>query len=367
MDEGRRVNTTSPLWPGVPLALASALLFGLTAPLSKVLLVQMDAFALAAVLYLGAGCGLALTLLVRIRGGRLSSEAKLTRAQAPRLAAVALFGGILGPALLMLGIQGVPASAASLLLNLEGIATMLIAWVVFRENADARIIIGAAAILLGAVILSWSGGVGAMPSGGSLLIAAACLCWGIDNNLSRGLSGSDPVQVAMVKCLVAGPVNLGLSLLTGGMLPPLPAIAAAALVGYICIGLSLVLFLFGLRHLGAARTGAYYSVAPFFGALLSLALLDEPLTMQLVLAGLLMAIGLALHLFENHSHEHLHEDMEHDHAHVHDAHHQHAHDGPVREPHSHIHRHARLAHSHAHFPDLHHRHGHAAPVDKDAQ
>lgn len=162
----------------------------------------------------------------------------------------------------------------------------------------------------------------------------------------------------MLKGLVAGTTNLTLSLLVGAAWPTATLVAGGALNGFLGVGVSLVLFMLALRHLGAARTGAYFSLAPFVGAVLSLLLLREPLTWQLVAAGLLMALGLYLHLTERHAHEHLHEAVEHEHPHVHDAHHQHAHDGPVTEPHTHWHRHEPMRHSHAHYPDLHHRHSH---------
>ena len=193
---------------------------------------------------------------------------------------------------------------------------------------------------------------------GGLLIAGACLCWGIDNNLTRKLSSADPVQIAMIKGLVAGATNLGLALALGASLPGYGFVAAGALVGFLGVGVSLVMFMLALRHLGTARTGAYFSLAPFIGAVLALALFREPLTLQLVAAGVLMAIGLWLHLAERHEHDHTHTELVHEHAHVHDAHHQHPHDGPVSEPHSHPHRHTAIRHSHPHYPDLHHRHQH---------
>jgi drug/metabolite transporter (DMT)-like permease len=264
---------------------------------------------------------------------------------------------MLGPLLLMLGLSQTTASSGSLLLNLEGLATMGIAWVVFRENVDRRLLAGAAAILAGALLLSWSAD-GARLDLGSVLIAAACLCWGIDNNLTRKLSSADPVQIAMFKGLVAGSTNATLALSLGVGVPGPGLAAASATVGFFGIGVSLVMFMLGLRHLGTARTGAYFSLAPFIGAVLGLILFREPATPQLVLAGLLMVIGLWLHLAERHEHEHAHEALEHEHAHVHDSHHQHSHDGVVTEPHSHWHRHAPMRHKHPHYPDLHHRHGH---------
>jgi len=269
-----------------------------------------------------------------------------------------LFGGILGPLFLMFGLSLTSASSGSLLLNLEGLATMAIAWVAFRENVDPKLLLGAAAIFAGAIVLAWNGRGLSLDLGG-LLVAAACVAWGIDNNLTRKLSAADPVQIAMVKGLVAGTTNLVLAVAAGATMPSAGFVAAGATVGFLGIGVSLVLFMLGLRYLGAARTGAYFSLAPFIGTVLALALLGEPITVQLAIAGALMAFGLWSHLVEHHEHQHQHEPLEHEHAHIHDAHHQHHHDEPVTEPHSHWHRHNAIRHAHPHYPDLHHRHRHS--------
>lgn len=344
----------SPLSPGVYLALASAALFGATPPLSKLLLETVHPFMLAGILYLGAGVGLALTRLFR---RSREAEARLAPRDLPWLALAIGMGGVAGPVLLMVGLTLTTASNAALLLNLEGLATMAIAWLAYKENVDRRLLFGAFAILAGAVLLSWEGQ-GISFSLGALLVAGACFAWGLDNNFTRKISAADPVTIAMLKGLVAGSVNLVLALVAGASFPSTVAMGAAAAVGFLGIGVSLVLFILGLRHLGTARTGAYYSLAPFIGAILAIVALGEPLTTRLLIAGVLMGIGLWLHLSERHEHEHEHDAMEHEHSHVHDEHHQHTHDGPVTEPHSHWHRHEPLRHSHPHYPDLHHRHGH---------
>jgi drug/metabolite transporter (DMT)-like permease len=341
-------------------ALLAALLFGASTPFAKALLGQTAPLMLAALLYLGSGLGLAVVLLLRRARGGAAMEASLRRADLPRLAAVVLLGGALGPALLMFGLARVPAATASLLLNAEGIATMAIAWIVFRENADRRILLGALAILAGAAILSWQPGAAVPLSRGALLILGACLAWGLDNNLSRSLSAADPVQISMIKGLAAGATNLLLALTQHTPLPDAPVVLSAAAIGLLGYGASLVLFMRGLRALGAARTGAYFSLAPFIGATIAVLFFGDPLSGRLILAGLLMGFGLSLHLAERHAHQHTHEEMEHEHAHVHDAHHQHEHGpgDPAGEPHSHAHRHQPLTHAHAHYPDIHHRHRH---------
>jgi drug/metabolite transporter (DMT)-like permease len=348
-------SNLSHLWPGVPLALASALSFGASTPLSKILLVSVNPQLLAGLLYLGAGIGLGGVHLTRSALGVSTREAQLSKGDMPWLGAVILFGGIIGPLLLMLGLFRTKATSGALLLNLESLATMGLAWLVFRENVDRRLLLGAFAILAGAIILSWEGQ-GVDLNAGAGLIAAACLAWGVDNNLTRKLSAADPVMIAMIKGLVAGTVNVGLALFLDAALPSVGIIGAAATVGFIGIGVSLVLFVLGLRHLGAARTGAYFSLAPFIGAFLAIVFLHEPLTAKLAVAGALMGFGLWLHLAERHQHEHQHDGLEHEHSHTHDDHHQHCHDGPVTEPRSHWHRHEPLHHTHPHYPDLHHRH-----------
>jgi len=344
---------------GVVYALSSALLFGVGTPFAKVLLGDIDPWMLAGVLYLASGLGLAVTLAVvrRVRGER-RVEASLARRDLPWLAAVVLSGGVVGPVLLMVGLTATPASTASLLLNLEGLFTLLIAWTVFRENVDRPIALGALAILAGAVFLSWSGG----PAGfgwGAVAVAGACLAWGVDNNLTRKLSSADPLQIAMVKGAVAGAVNVVLAVSVGAAVPAIGPLLGASVVGFLGYGVSLILFVSALRHLGSARTSAYFSLAPFAGAAVAIIAFGEPLTLRFVVAAALMGLGLYPHLVERHAHEHRHEPIRHEHRHTHDEHHQHEHAGDEgSEPHSHAHAHEALSHTHAHYPDTHHRHGH---------
>ena len=350
---------------GAIFALGAALLFGMGTPLAKLLLVQVSPLMLAALLYLGSGLGLA---SVRVF--------KRERAVLPQgtqwgwLAGAVLAGGVAGPVLLMLGLQGFNAAGASLLLNAEGVLTALLAWFVFKENFDLRIAWGMAAIVAGGMVLAWptpSSLQGGSPAS-ALLIVAACLAWAVDNNLTRKVALADAGFIAMVKGLSAGSVSLCLAWATGSAWPATPAVLQAALVGFASYGVSLVLFVLALRHLGTARTGAYFSIAPFAGAVISVGLLGDPITVPLLLGGALMAVGVALHLTENHNHPHLHDAMTHDHEHSHgdgetDPHHLHHHDGLADAPsngasHRHAHTHEPQAHTHAHFPDAHHRHGH---------
>lgn len=351
----RRSATRRPSGPA--LALLAALLFGLSAPFAKLLLDRASPQLLAGLLYLGSGLGL---LLVWVSRRRLQQEAPLARSDIPALAGAIAFGGALGPVLLMAGLARTPASSASLLLNLEGVFTALIAWSVFRENFDRRIALGMLAIVAGGVVLSWEGLLEWGGLAGPLLVADATLCWALDNNLTQKVSGRDPVQIAMLKGLVAGSVNTALAIALGSRLPaPFPTVGALAL-GFLSYGVSVALFVRALRSLGSARTGAYFSVAPFVGAAVSLIIFTERPSLRFVAGAALMALGVWLHVTERHEHAHAHEALEHEHLHVHDEHHQHPHapDDPAGEPHSHRHRHEPVVHKHPHYPDIHHRHGH---------
>jgi drug/metabolite transporter (DMT)-like permease len=347
---------------GPILALTSATLFGASTPFAKTLVGEVHPALLAAILYLGSGLGL---LLVRsaqrlFQADQAPRSEHLGRVGALWLGAAILFGGVVGPVLLMYGLTMTPASSASLLLNMEGVLTALLAWFVFRENFDRRIAIGMASIVAGAVVLSWQGQATLTNMLGPMAVTGACLAWAIDNNFTRKVSLSDPVQIAMLKGLTAGTVNLVLALMIGASMPPIPTVTAAALLGFIGYGFSLVLFVLALREIGTARTGAYYSTAPFIGAVIAFIVLREPVTPALLIAGVLMGIGVWLHLTERHEHQHEHEPLTHTHPHVHDEHHQHEHgpSDPPGEPHSHSHAHVRLRHKHAHFPDTHHQHSH---------
>lgn len=357
MSQSNNNETKQPT--GVIFGLLSALLFGLSTPLAKMLVGEVQPVLLAGLLYLGSGLGLsAWWLFKRLRQNeRLAS---LTRKELPYLAGAIICGGILGPLFLLFGLTTTMASSAALLLNLEGVLTAVIAWVVFKENCDKRIVAGMIAITLGGIVLSVSGQNGFTLSWGCVLIALACLSWAIDNNLTRNISHGDAMQIALIKGLSAGVVNLGLAFVLKSTMPAAPAIFSAMIVGFLGYGVSLVLFVLALRHLGTARTGAYFSCAPFAGAIASIVLLHDQVSWSLGLAALLMGVGVYLHLSEHHEHEHVHDEMEHEHEHVHDEHHRHDHgpDDPPGEPHTHAHKHERLVHTHPHFPDLHHRHDH---------
>ena len=343
---------------GVIAALASAVLFGVTTPIAKELLSGTQPLLIAGLLYLGSGIGVSALRLIQDRGW---SATGLKAGDWPWLALTTLVGGIIAPALLMLGLARADAADASLLLNLEVAFTAVLAWLVFKEPANTRVVLGLVAILAGGLILVWPARFATERSLPALsLIVAACLCWALDNNLTRKLSAGDSRVLAAIKGLVAGVTNTVLAFVLGAALPPLPHVLGTLSIGFLGYGLSLVLFIVALRQLGAARTGAYFATAPFIGAAAAMLLYAQSGDGAFWLAATCMAVGVWLHVTEDHVHEHVHSPQSHSHPHTHDEHHRHEHasDSDGDEPHTHEHVHGWLHHRHAHFPDIHHRHGH---------
>lgn len=344
--------------PAIIAALGAALLFGASTPFAKLLASHVSPVLLAGLLYLGSGLGLSAIRLVRDRG--FVAPTLLAREWFWFVGAI-VSGGVVGPVLLMYGLTQTSASDASLLLNLESVFTALLAWVVFREHTDRRIVLGMALIVAGGASLAWPhGGISGGGLRGESAIACACLCWALDNNLTRKVSAADALFIAGTKGLAAGITNCVVAMVLGAAFPASTLLVAAMTIGLFGYGLSLMLFVVALRGLGSGRTGAYFSTAPFLGATIALVFFHESATQGFWIAALLMAGGVWLHLTERHEHEHSHPAMTHSHAHVHDAHHAHQHDGTWNgaEPHTHEHIHEPLTHSHPHFPDIHHQHRH---------
>jgi drug/metabolite transporter (DMT)-like permease len=343
-------------------ALLSAILFGVSTPVAKFLVGSIDPVTLAGLLYCGAGVGLAILrrILPSIVTG--APEVAVSRAELPWLAGAIGAGGVVGPLLLMLGLTRTDAATASLLLTLEGAATALIAWFIFHENFDQRIAIGMASLVAGAAVLSWSGAPTLDSMVGPIAIVGACIAWGLDNNLTRKVSLADPLQIAMLKGLIAGPFNLILGLSISREVPSLSGTLLTGVVGFLGYGVSVALFVAALRDLGTARTGAYFSTAPFIGSAVAVVAFGAPLTVQFLFGGALMAFGVWLHLTERHEHEHAHEALLHAHSHVHDGHHRHAHKptDPPGEPHTRTHEHKPMRHAYPHVPDMYHTHRHNA-------
>ena len=333
-------------------ALLAALFFGASAPLSKLLLLDVPPVLMAAFLYLGSGIGISLVKLSQKLTWN-EREAGVRRPDVKWLAGAIISGGILAPIVLMISLRNTPAATASLLLNFEGVATTLIALFFFRESISRRALTAIFAITLASIFLSTNleGGFGL--SLGALGVILACMLWGVDNNFTRNISAKDPLTIVAWKGLVAGSFSLLLGLLLGQQLPALISILSILLLGFISYGLSTMLFIYSMRGLGAARTSALYGTAPLAGVLLSFIIFRDPLTLLFIFAATLMAAGALLLANEEHAHFHIHMPVVHEHRHKHDEFHVH---DALDIAHSHEHQHPLTEHEHGHMPDIHHRH-----------
>lgn len=342
--------------------LIAAVLFGLSPPFAKILLRETHPLVLSAVLYLGAFAGLTVFAGAQkvLDPGRKKPVIAFGIRDRWWLAGAILAGGILGPILLMYGLTRTSGFSASLLLNLEGLFTALIAVVLFKEPAAPRLWAALGFMTAAAVILSWDSEGRILSPSGPILVLASMFCWALDNNLTRHISDKDPVLVARIKGLCAGSITLMVALALG-IRPALDVRLASGLVlGFVSYGLSLVFFIKALEGWGAARTGAFFGLAPFIAAGLSPILLKETANALMLPALVLMAAGAWLVIREKHGHRHRHEKTVHTHVHTHrDGHHDHRH--PTADsatPHVHEHEHEELEHVHGHWPDSHHRHRH---------
>ena len=333
-------------------ALLAALFFGASAPLSKLLLIDVPPVLMAAFLYLGSGIGISLVKLSQ-RLIANQTEAGIRRSDVKWLAGAIIAGGILAPIVLMISLQNTPASTASLLLNFEGVGTTLIALFFFRESISRRALAAIFVITLASIFLSTDFASGFGFSLGALGVILACVLWGVDNNLTRNISAKDPLTIVAWKGLVAGTFSLLLGLFLGQQLPSFASILSILLLGFISYGLSTMLFIYSMRGLGAARTSALYGTAPLAGVLLSFIIFRDPITLLLIFAAALMAAGALLLANEEHAHFHIHMPVVHEHRHQHDEFHSH---DETDITHAHEHAHPRTDHEHGHMPDIHHRH-----------
>lgn len=336
------------------LALMAAALFGVSTPLVQQFGAGLGAFSTAALLYAGAA---AVGLMSRQPTGR---EARLRRADLPRLLAMAGFGAVVGPVALAWGLQNTSGTSASLMLTLEALFTAILAWRLYRETMDGRVWTAMALLLAGGMVLVLDQGrTGDAQLWGLLAVLLATAAWGVDNTLSRALAERDPGQVVMAKAILGVAATVLLAVLFGEPLPSAAAALALFAIGASGYGLSLRFYLLAQRAFGAARTGSVFAFAPFIGAALAIALGDRSASVLMALGSVLMLAGVVLHLAESHAHMHSHEPLEHEHAHRHDdGHHRHTHDPMPTGAHSHPHRHEPLQHAHPHVPDAHHGHRH---------
>ncbi len=347
-------SVSAPALRGGLLALAAAVLFGMSTPLLQHLGAGLGPFSTAALLYAGAACFAAVTRRAA------DAEARLKRADWPRLLAMAAFGAVLGPVALAWGLQHTSGASASLMLTLEAGFTAVLAWHLYGETMDRRVALAMLLLVLGGVALVAGQGLsGQVQLLGLLAVLVATAAWGVDNSLSRALADRDPGQVILFKAALGATATLTLAAGTGEPLPGAGAALGLLAVGASGYGLSLRFYLLAQRTFGAARTGSVFAFAPFIGAMGALALGERSPGWSLLCGGALMLAGVVLHLAESHRHEHLHEALEHEHAHRHDdGHHQHSHSPMPNGAHSHPHQHGPVAHTHAHVPDTHHLHRH---------
>jgi len=347
---------------GIASALVAALLFGVTTPVAKVLLTDAGPVILAGLLYLGTGIVLFIyrKIVPLLSSDLRISESGLSRSEIPYLAGAVVAGGILGPVFLMMGLTSLPAGTASLMLNGELVITLLLAVLLFHEPVDKRTLSAILLVLVGGLLISWDPDAASGLSYGAVLVLLACIAWGIDNNLTRKIADRDPTFIVMVKGLTAGIVTVLIGLLFGESLPVSSIIPVILIVGAAGYGLSLLLFIYGLRSLGTTRTVSLFATAPFIGLITAPGITGEMPGLLVIAAGFLMAGGVLLILTEKHTHLHLHRMIAHDHRHFHDdGHHDHLHDDEFEfQAHAHDHVHEMVEHDHSHTPDTHHFHEH---------
>lgn len=342
----------------VGMAILAALLYGMSAPISKLLLKELPPTLMAALLYLGAGFGMLGISIYNVATKKEQLEAKITKKEGPFVLAMILLD-IIAPIFLMLGLKMTTSSNASLLNNFEIVATSLIALFIFKETIGRRMWLAITLITVSSIILSVSDFGSLTFSLGSVFILLACLSWGLENNCTRMLSLKDPLQIVVIKGFGSGIGSLIICFMLNEFSQNWPYIAVALLLGFVAYGLSIYFYIRAQRDLGAARTSAYYATAPFIGVIISWIVLREGITPSFLIALVIMLIGTYFAVTEDHHHQHLHTAETHEHKHNHnDGHHNHQHGEPVTGEHSHEHTHETITHVHGHMPDLHHRHSH---------
>jgi drug/metabolite transporter (DMT)-like permease len=338
----------------------SAALFGISPPLAKLLVKNIPPIVLAGLLYLGAFMGLSIYSVIRgIVSTETTRSTNLERSDFPWLFGAILSGGVIAPICLMFGLNEISGFTASLLSNLEGVFTAIIAVIFFREHTGKRLWLALLCMTVAGVFLTWDSSQGKFNLSGPMLVALSMICWGIDNNLTRNISTRNPIQIALIKGFVSGSISVSLAYTLGMDIKWDLSLLYALLLGSFSYGISLVFFIKALEGLGSFRTGIFFSLAPFIGAVTSLILLQEWIGWVMLPAIILTIAGVWLISTEDHLHPHVHEEEVHTHSHHHrDIHHNHNHAGRVREPHVHEHIHPRENHVHPHWPDTHHRHEH---------
>jgi len=339
-------------------AIISAILFGMSPVACKAIVGDMQPALLAGLLYLGSGLGLAGVVLWQ-ETPISETFRSLSIRQLLNLAGAIISGGVAAPLFLAYGIRFGTATEVSLLLNFEAVATTLLAWLVFKEHIGSRVWVGKLLIIAASVLVVLSHDHGSGLSIPGLSVLAACLLWGVDNNLTRELESMPATLLAGVKGLCAGGFNVLLALTVFNGSATVAQISETLVIGALSYGVSLVLFIQALRKIGSARTSTWFASGPFIGAVFSVILLGEHPPSEYWLAALIMISGMFFLYGEMHMHHHTHDALEHSHKHDHDEHHVHVHvHVDVNEPHEHPHLHEPITHYHVHWPDIHHRHSH---------
>ncbi len=343
-------------------AIGAAACYGVSSPVSKLLLLKISPTLLAALLYLGAGIGMFFVGIIRNARNTEHFEAKITKSELPYVIAMVVLD-IAAPIFLMIGISMSSPASVSLLNNFEIVVTSMIALLIFKESIGKRAWLSIGLITVACIILSFEGAGGLSFSVGSIFVIAACLCWGFENNCTRMLSLKDPLQIVVIKGLGSGAGSLSIAFYLKEFSGDFLYIAFALMLGFFAYGLSVFLYILAQRELGAARTSAYYAVAPFIGVIISFLVFRTSVSLSFGVAFVIMIIGTYFGAVEHHNHEHVHEEIEHEHRHSHDdLHHLHTHEHEnevdLKKEHSHMHKHTNVAHSHHHLPDLHHTHAH---------
>jgi drug/metabolite transporter (DMT)-like permease len=335
----------------------AAVCYGISSPVSKLLLGIIQPIFMASLLYLGAGLGMGVVILVNNAKDKQRTEAKLGRNDLPYIIGMIALD-ILAPILLMSGLVLSSPASVSLLNNFEIVATSAIALIVFKEMVGKRMWLSIILITVATIILSFEDIRDFSFSFGSLLVLGACVSWGFENNCTRMLSLKNPLEIVVLKGLGSGIGSLIIALVAKAYSINIAYIIFALLLGFFAYGLSVYFYILAQRNLGAARTSAYYAAAPFIGVILSFVFFREALTLSFAVALVVMAVGTYLAVSERHIHVHIHKAMEHEHRHNHkDGHHNHQHE-TIEGEHSHLHTHEKLEHKHLHTPDLHHDHTH---------
>lgn len=336
----------------------AAALFGMSAPIAKLLLSEIPPLMMSSLVYLGAGFGMLIVDLTRVIAKTKHPEARLAKNELPFILAMIILD-IAAPISLMLGLTMTTAANAALLSNFEIVATSVIALIVFKEAVGKRLWLSIALITIASIILSTNDIFSFSFSLGSIFVILSGVFWGFENNCTRKLSIKDPLQVVIIKGLGSGTGALVIAAYANELVWNFRLILPALLLGFFAYGLSIFLYVTAQRSLGAARTSAYYAISPFIGVLLSFFLFDEPITTAFIAASIFMVIGTYFTVAEKHGHQHIHRLLEHEHRHNHsEIHHNHSHEDNSKKEHSHLHVHIEMIHSHEHTPDIHHRHQH---------